>query len=411
MQNGLLLGCIMHLATRKEKPVVHPYYAAFRTFVRQLALPWHHYQRANLLLVGGAFLQRRSLPVRRLARTLAGPGKAHRALDKRLRRFLGNARLDETAQDAALACLLRLLLARLGAVPFVPVMLDWLFVDHHALLGLQVPYRGRALPLCFAVHSLSEGEDPGQTAAEQQLVARLLSCWPKDAPPPVLLCDRGFAKGGLLAFFLERQVRFIVRVPRDHLLYDAGGRLLNGRVDPARGLWQFSRLHPPLGKARLFAQVTYTQEHRLPVHLVVTAKAEPKTGKRLEWRLVTNVAVEQLRHVPRLYAQRMSPEEVHRDCKRGHAVGGFGLSHLGRMRADRLQRLMLVLALLACFLVLVAETERETREWLCRKGWGLGLLTMGLDLLHAAGKNANQLARRACASVTLQPLWLPGGDC
>jgi hypothetical protein len=411
MQNGLLLGGIMPPMTRKEKPMSHPCFAAFRTFVKQLNVPWHRYQKANLLLLGAAFLQRRSLPVRRLARALAGPGKAHRACDKRLRRFLGNRRLDEAAQEAAAACLLRFVLARLGAVPFVPVMVDWLFVDDHAILGLQVPYRGRSLPLGFAVHSrtLSDDEER-QTAAEQKLVERLLAYWPDEAPPPVLLCDRGFDKRALLSFLLERKVRFIVRIQTDHHLYDRRGRLLNDRFDPALGFLRPGRLHPPLGKARLFAHVTYYQQYRLQVHLVVTAKADPKTGQRREWRLVTNLPGQYLRHVPRLYAQRMSPEETHRDLKGGASVAGFALSHLGRMRADRLQRYLLIVALLACFLVLVAETEREAREWLCRKHWGIGLLTMGLELLHAAGTAANQLARRACASVTLQPLWLPGGD-
>jgi len=389
--------------------VVHAYFAAFRTFVKQLNLPWHHYQQANLLLMGTAFLERRSLPVRRLARTLVGPGKQHQGMDKRLRRFLGNARLDEAAQDAAVAGLLRFLLSRLGAVPFVPVMFDWLFVDDHAILGLQIPYRGRSLPLVFSVHSQTLTDDePRQTQAEQQLIERLLRCWPAEAPPPVLLCDRGFAKGGLLTWLREQPLRFIVRIPSDHHLYDRHGRRLTEELNPAQGRWKASPLHPPLGKARLFPHVTYTQAHRLPVHLVVTAKADPKTGKRREWRLVTNLTVEQLPHVARLYSQRMSPEELHRDCKRGYAVAGFGLSHLGRMRKDRLQRYLLIVALLACFLVLIAETERETRAWLCKRHWGLGLLTMGLDLLHAAGTAAHQLARRACASVTFHPLWLSG---
>src|SRR5947209_18764495 len=91
-------------AKRKEKPVYHPYYAAFRTFVKHLQLPWNRYQHANLLLLAAAFLKRPSLPVRRLARTLGGPGKKHLAFDKRFRRFLGNKRLDEAAQNAAVGC-------------------------------------------------------------------------------------------------------------------------------------------------------------------------------------------------------------------------------------------------------------------------------------------------------------------
>src|SRR5215210_6867081 len=88
MQNGLLLGGIMHPTLRKEKPMFHVHVATFRTFVNRLRLPWNRYQRDNLIRLGAAFLSLRSLPLRLLARAQAGPTKSHRAADKRLRRFL-----------------------------------------------------------------------------------------------------------------------------------------------------------------------------------------------------------------------------------------------------------------------------------------------------------------------------------
>jgi len=60
---------------RKEKPVLHSYCGAFRVFVNQLRLPWHPNQRSNLVFRSGAFLMRRSLPVRRLAHRNAKSGK------------------------------------------------------------------------------------------------------------------------------------------------------------------------------------------------------------------------------------------------------------------------------------------------------------------------------------------------
>jgi hypothetical protein len=87
-----------------------------------LQLPWSKPQHQNLLAFGTAFCQARSLPLRRLARGLAGPGKAQRAPEKRLCGFLGNARPES---PGALAALLRFLLFRFGAVPFVSVLLDW----------------------------------------------------------------------------------------------------------------------------------------------------------------------------------------------------------------------------------------------------------------------------------------------
>ena len=92
-------------------------------------------------------------------------------------------------------------------------------------------------------------------------------------------------------------------------------------------------------------------------HLAVSAILEPKTGKLKEWRLVTNLPAEHLGRVPKLYGQRMSPEEVHRDSKRGFAVSGFGLGHLGRLRLDRLERLIFMWGLIYGYLVLVAETK------------------------------------------------------
>jgi hypothetical protein len=60
--------------------------AGFRLFVNHLHLPWNGYQRVNLIRLGGAFLKRPSLPIRRLARTLAGrrslprPARSRQAL-------------------------------------------------------------------------------------------------------------------------------------------------------------------------------------------------------------------------------------------------------------------------------------------------------------------------------------------
>src|SRR5215212_2631768 len=176
MQKGLLLRCIMHLSTRKEKPMLHPHVATFRVFVHRLNLPWNRYQKENFLRLGAAFLQRRSLLLRRLARTLAGVGPAHHAADKRLRRFLGNPLLDRTACDAALAAHLQFLLARLGAVPFIPVMLDWTFIAGRAILWAQIPYRGRALPLLSLVQEFPmDAAEARRTEAEKEL---LTACGP-----------------------------------------------------------------------------------------------------------------------------------------------------------------------------------------------------------------------------------------
>ncbi len=159
-----------------------------------------------------------------------------------------------------------------------------------------------------------------------------------------------------------------------------------------------------------FPNVTYTDAEQLPLHLVVSAKFNPAQGDLREWRLITNLPEERLRRAPRLYRHRMTPEEVHRDTKHGHFLSGFALSHLGRLRHDRFQRLLFMLSLDYGFLVLVAEAERETRAWLCRRHWGLSLSTFALDLLRKAGSSARRLVQRACATVQFNPAWLENWD-
>src|SRR5262249_51179965 len=168
----------------------------------------------------------------RLARTIAGPTKSHRAADKRLRRFLGNPALGPAALDAALAAHLSFLLSRLGAVPFVPVMLDWTFLPGRAILWAQIPYRGRALPLLDLVqHVPLTDHEGGRTQAEKQLLLRLQRCWPATAPSPVLLADRGFDKAPLLSWLIGAGWLFIVRIKRGNHLVDEHGRRLNDEYD------------------------------------------------------------------------------------------------------------------------------------------------------------------------------------
>jgi hypothetical protein len=390
----------------------HAHVSAFRTFVNRLHLPWNAYQLDNLVRLGAAVIQRRSLPVRRLARTIAGPSKNHRAADKRLRRFLGNPALGLAALDAALAAHLSFLLARFGAVPFVLVMLDWTFLPGRAILWAQIPYRGRALPLFALVQHVPLTDDEvGRTQAEKQLLLRLQRCWPAAAPPPVLLADRGFDKAPLLSWLIGAGWLFIVRIKRGNHLLDEHGRLLNDAYDADGHLVSIGPLHPGPGKQLTFPRITYYEKERLPLHLAVSALLDPKTLKVEEWRLVTNLPVEDLGRVPKLYGQRMPPEEVHRDSKRGYAISGMGLCAMGRLRPDRLERLIFMFGLIYGYLVLVAETARESRAWLCERHWGLSLAHYALDLLHAPNARPLQMARQACASVRLEPLWPTGGDC
>ena len=374
--------------------MVHSHVGAFRVYVNQLSLPWSKPWRRNFCELGAGLCAQRTLVVRCLARGLTGPNKTMRSVDKRLRRFLGNERLDETALDAALAGHLRFLLARLPRHPQIPVMVDWTKVGEHDLLWLQIPCRGRSLPLIgFVVSGRGEeDEEAWRTLSEKELLLRLRRCWPADAPPPLLLMDRGFDKGPLLEWLLAEGWLFVLRA-KENLFFDAQGQVLNGVLC---GL---------PGRPLLFPQVTYTQAHRFRVHLVVAAQRHPRTRKNVRWLLVTTLPEQELRRAPGLYTLRMSPEETHRDVKSGAHHGGLALSHLGRLRLDRLERLVFLLSLVYSFLVLVGHTELEIHAWLKQKRWGLSIATLGRELLLHAGPLASRLARHACARIRLDPAW------
>jgi hypothetical protein len=262
-----------------------------RQFLKQLAPPWTKPQRGNFLLLAQTFLQRRSLPIRRLARTLTGPTCSCRKLDRRLRRFLGSDHLD---QPATLKAYLAFLLPRFGPVALVPVVLDWTFVEGYAILWAQLPYRGRSFPLLVAIYPVAklDPEETFQTEAEMKLLKTLETCWPTWAPPPLLLADRGFDKGPSLDWLVARRWLFLVRGKRQPLCLDAQGK----RV-PA------TRLTEP-GELLLFPHIRYYGEYLLRLHLVVSGAWDPKMGQPVEWRLVTNLPQAVLPRAARWYRDR-----------------------------------------------------------------------------------------------------------
>jgi len=393
--------------------VLHPYRTAFTHFVNRLQLPWRKTQRANLILWGTAFLARQSLPVRRLARTLAPLPRQARHMDKRLRRFLGNDRLH---LDQALRAYLAFLLPRLGPQPFIPVMLDWTYVGSHALLTLAIPYRGRSLPLFATVHERRiERRVYSQTQAEIALLRRVRWCWPAGAAPPLVLADRGFDKSRLLEWLLhgttgkKKDERapcapgshpwlFVIRSCMEATVLDEHGKRLEKRL-----------LTYP-GERRYVPRISYHLKGQFAVHLVLACERDRKTGEPSTWHLITNLPEARLKEVPRLYAARMQPEETYLDCKQGYILSGFGLKGLKRLRKDRLERLLFCVVLVYGFLVLLAETERSVREEFVRRHFRLSLITFALDALRVIPKLIPQLARQACASVRLEPSWLQTGD-
>jgi len=381
------------------------HHTAFRHYINYLQLPWRKTQRKNLIRWAAASLVRQSLPVRRLARTLAPTPQQARQQDNRLRRFLGNERLQF---DAALGAYLRFLLPRLGPSAYIPVMLDWTYFGDRAILTLGVPYHGRSLPLFVTVHERTvERRVYSQTQAEISLLRRVRWQWPASATP-LLLADRSFDKSRLLEWLLhgttgKKPHERAPSAPGSHPWLFLIRSCMQATVRDQHGKRLQKRLTVYPGETLCYPHVTYHQTGEFHAHLVVTC-ARDRLGHPSTWYLLTNLPTAELSATHRAPALRMPPEETYRDYKQGFILSGFGLKGLKRLRRDRLERLLCYVALVCGFLVLVAESEKEVRAAFAQRHFRLSLISFALDVVRVVPQLLLRLARQACASVRLEPV-------
>ena len=111
--------------------------------------------------------------------------------------------------------------------------------------------------------------------------------------------------------------------------------------------------------------------------------------------------------VSRLYARRMTVEELFRDQK--NKRNGWGLRDTQITRPDRLDRLLLVLAiayLLLCGLGLLAQATRRPGEWTAASKNDCSLFTIGRLMLDRLPCSAAQ-ALNAVVDATTEgvPNW------
>jgi Transposase DDE domain len=278
-----------------------------------------------------------------LGRQLTGPTAAKHRI-KRAWRFCANQRV--VASDAMAGPIRRLCKRR--KKPLL-VALDWTEVrNFHTLMAAAV-LKGRAVPLLWA--SYPEWElHKSQNNLEEGLL-RLLRTLIPERVPVVLLADRGFGRTELARLCQHLGLRYLIRIKPDvwveHPRFT--GKLLDYPVKK--------------GVRRLLKGVRYRKDDPV-VHNVVVRWKEGLPKRRDEpWFLMTDLGASAVR-LTELYGQRMTVEELFRDSK-GHK-GGFGLRDTQVTKADRLDRLLLVLALAYWLLVglgLVARQRYRPGRW------------------------------------------------
>jgi hypothetical protein len=184
-----------------------------------------------------------------------------------------------------------------------------------------------------------------RNALEGQLLRQLQEMLPEDVSV-IVLADRGFGRTDLARACQELGLRYIIRIKPDVWVETGGFR---GKL---RDLPVYK------GMCRMLHGVAYRKHDPVRQHVVIRwVEVLPK--KRDEpWFLMTDLARDP-RSLSRLYAKRMTVEELFRDDK--NRRNGWALRDVQVTQAGRFDRLLLILAL--AYLLLVGLGLRARRRY------------------------------------------------
>jgi len=340
-------------------------------------------QAANLALLIGAILTRRTLSLTSLAKTYPVPQQRqvaspkHELLHrlKRLSRFLSNQQVDPVTIQLAF---LPTILARLGNPRWVGLLIDWTSFDAHLpplagggrrayqVLTIAIPRRGRALPLLSVVYERDKLPEQGsQNLWEQEALGLVLAALPQGVQP-VVIGDRAFGRAGLIEWLQGRKVDYVLRLQRGVLITETDG-----------SQWKLGQEGLKRGQVRWLGEVRYGTYHDKPRNLLInlacswrgpSRQRRGKKGKQYKepWYLATSL--NDLTRACAWYRQRMWLEETFKDFH-----SGFGLDEVLVGKAFRLGRLVAALNLAVAWLHLLALPQAG----LLPPNWQASVVTRG----------------------------------
>lgn len=269
---------------------------------------------------------------------------------KRAWRFIDNDRVEPLqVMPALMGRLLRRWLKRRKKRPVV-ISLDWTDVRSFHTLMAAVVIKGRAIPLGWASYG-DKVQGKSQNALEESLLLAIKAALPPDVRV-VILADRGFGRTELGRFCQKIGFDYIIRI-KAKVKVQIGSQTTRLDQYPVKR-----------GMRRKLKNVLYRSDHDpLTQHVVVRWKKGLTGDKDQPWYLMTNLDQPAIQ-ISDLYARRFDIEEFFRDAK-GRRLG-WGLRDCRVTTADRLDRLLLVLALaylLLTALGLWAKTHLSPKRW------------------------------------------------
>jgi len=239
---------------------------------------------------------------------------------------------------------------------------------------------GRSTPLAWAstTNHVYDGHR-SRNAFEESLLLVLRDMIPRSIKV-VILADRGFGRTTLATFCQEQGLGYVIRIQPSVTvrLHGFHGKLLDYPVKK--------------GVAKVLKRVSYRSDGAVTQNVVVRWRKDlPK--KRDECWFLMSDQPGTAHQLCKLYGRRMTIEQLFRDDKSKQEAelatarrrNGWGLRDTKITRADRLDRLLLILAiayLLLCGVGLIAKQEFTPSAW-CSTNRELecGIYTIGLIML------------------------------
>jgi hypothetical protein len=279
----------------------------------------------NLAAVALGIVRSKSLQVGQIITALPLAGTRD-SLKKRVQRFLKNPSVTVELYHEPMGRRILQRLATGGAR--IHLTIDRTEWRDFNLLYVCVGWRGRALPLLWGMLG------PGASSfAEQKEVLAVVARWLPTSADVLLLGDREFGTGVLAQWALRQGWSICLRLRAHEYVCRAG----------ATHFELLPLLLP--GERRFYAHLMFTQKHRVSgLNLAMywaPMAAEP-------WYLITTEPTCKLACAR--YQKRFRIEEMFKDFKNNGR--GFGLELTGVRHADRLERLLLALALVYTWLLL-----------------------------------------------------------
>ena len=279
----------------------------------------------NLAAVAVGILRSKSLQVGQIvtASPLAG---SRDSLKKRVQRFLKNP--DVMVEEYYSPLAKRMLKRLVAGGARVYLTLDRTEWRDFNILYVCVGWRGRALPLLWGMLA------PGASSfAEQKALLAVVASWLPSGARVLLLGDREFGTGVLAQWAVQQGWGVCLRLRAHEYVCRAGAT-------------SFEMLPVVLpGERRFWSHVTFTQKHKVS-GLNLAMYWAPTAAEA--WYLITTEPTSKLACAS--YAKRFRIEERFKDFKNNGR--GFGLELTGVRHAQRLERLLLALALVYTWLLL-----------------------------------------------------------